>query len=94
MSDPSFDYYAGRPHDHSYPHDERTAIGEPVGDPPSECEITSRAMQELLEEKGLITAEEVRRRMELFEEEFPYRGAKAIARAWTVPAWCSNRARC
>ena len=47
----------------------------------------SRAMQELLEAKGLIAAEEIRRRMEVFEEEFPYRGARVIARAWTDPAF-------
>jgi nitrile hydratase len=39
-------------------------------------------MQELLEEKGLLSAEEVRRRMELFDEEFPQRGARVIAHAW------------
>jgi nitrile hydratase alpha subunit len=50
--------------------------------PASEHEILSRAMQELLEEKGLLSAEEVRRRMELFDEEFPQRGARVIAHAW------------
>ena len=47
----------------------------------------TRAMQQLLEEKGLITADEVRRRMELFEEEFPQRGSKVIAHAWTDAAF-------
>jgi nitrile hydratase len=42
-------------------------------------------MQELLEEKGLITADQVRRRMERFDEELPYRGSKVVARAWTDP---------
>ena len=50
--------------------------------PPSEHEILSRAMQELLEEKGLLTAEQVRKRMELFEAEFPQRGSRVIAHAW------------
>jgi nitrile hydratase alpha subunit len=45
----------------------------------------SRAMQELLEAKGVITADEVRRRMEQFEEDFPYRGSKVVARAWVDP---------
>ena len=30
---------------------------------------------------------EIRRRMEIFEEEFPYRGSQVIARAWTDPAF-------
>jgi len=42
----------------------------------------SRAMQELLEERGVVTAEQVRRRMEQFEQDFPYRGPRVIAHAW------------
>ena len=53
--------------------------------PPSEHEILSRAMQELLEEKGVITAGQIRQRMEKFEEDFPYRGARVIAHAWVDP---------
>ena len=63
-------------HDHS--HDKEHDEG-----PPSEYEIMSRAMQELLEAKGVITAEQVRRRMEQFEAEFPQRGAQVIAHAWS-----------
>jgi nitrile hydratase alpha subunit len=66
-------------HDHDHADDERG--------PPSEHEILSRAMQELLEEKGVLSAEQVRRRMEQFEADFPYRGARVIAHAWTDPAF-------
>jgi nitrile hydratase alpha subunit len=65
-------------HDHARTEDE----GQPC-----EHEIMSRAMQELLEGKGILTAEEVRRRMELFEAEFPQRGARVIAHAWVDPAF-------
>ena len=44
-------------------------------------------MQELLEGKGVVTAEQVRRRMEQFEEDFPYRGSRVVARAWVDPAF-------
>ena len=67
-------------HDHS--HDESFDEG-----PPSEWEILSRAMQELLVEKGVITAEQIRSRMEKFDEDFPYRGMRVIARAWADPAF-------
>ncbi|UCF76404.1 MAG: nitrile hydratase subunit alpha [Betaproteobacteria bacterium] len=88
MSDSSsFDYYARKKHDHDHAHDAHAPVGEQDEGPPSEYEIMSRAMQELLEAKGVITAEEVRRRMETFEEEFPYRGSRVIARAWTDPAF-------
>ena len=69
-------------HDHPHSHDESHDSG-----PPSEHEVMSRAMQELLEEKNLITAAQVRQKMERFEEELPYRGSKVVARAWTDPAY-------
>ncbi len=89
MSNPSFDYYAQKKHahDHGHDHDEHAPADEPREGPPSEFEIMSRAMQELLEEKGLITADQVRQRMERFEEELPYRGSKVVARAWLDPAF-------
>jgi nitrile hydratase alpha subunit len=85
-SQSSFDHYAGRAHaqDHDHRHDHAAPAADDEG-PPSEYEVMSRAMQELLEEKGLITAEEIRRRMETFEEDFPYRGSRVIARAWADP---------
>ena len=67
-------------HDHHRAHEQQEG-------PPSEHEILSRALQELLEEQGVLTAEEVRRRMELFDEDFPQRGARVIAHAWADPAF-------
>ena len=67
-------------HDHS--HDRSFDDG-----PPSEHEIMSRAMQELLVERGVITAEQVPRRMEQFDADFPYRGPRVIAHAWADPAF-------
>ena len=67
-------------HDHS--HDRSFDDG-----PQSEHEIMSRAMQELLVERGVITAEQVRRRMEQFDADFPFRGPRVIAHAWIDPAF-------
>lgn len=83
MSEHVHDYYARRKHDHD--HGAHAPIAEQDEGPPSEYEAMSRAMQELLEEKGIITAEQVRRRMEQFEEELPYRGARVVAHAWADP---------
>jgi nitrile hydratase alpha subunit len=71
-------------HDHS-----RDRSGDRSFDsgPPSEYEIMSRAMQELLIERGVIGAEELRRRMEQFDADFPYRGPRVIAHAWADPAF-------
>jgi len=85
MSDTTFDYYARRKHDHD--HDDHAPVAGQDSGPASEYEIMSRAMQELLEAKGVVTADEIRRRMEIFEEDFPYRGSRVIARAWTDSAF-------
>ena len=84
----SFDYYAKRPHDHDHDHDHDDHAPQTEAEgPPSEFEIMSRAMQELLEAKGVVTADQVRRRIELFEEDFPYRGGRVVAHAWADPAF-------
>jgi len=68
-----------RDHDHDHP----PARGRDHEEgPPSKHEILSRAMQELLEEKGVLTAEQIRRRMEQFDKDFPTRGVRVIAHAW------------
>ena len=94
MTNPTHDYYARSHHDHDHAHDhdhDDHKVPNPANEhdngPPGEYEIMSRAMQELLEQKGLITAEQVAKRMEQFDEEFPYRGAQIVARAWTDPAY-------
>jgi nitrile hydratase alpha subunit len=95
MSDNTHDYYADKiragaahAHDHGDHHhdaDEHAPVNEHDNGPPGEFEIMSRAMQELLEAKGVVTGDEVRRRMEQFEDDFPFRGSRVIARAWTDP---------
>ena len=88
MNDHPFDIKARRaPHDHGdhdHAHD-HAPIQEADDGPPGEFAIMSRAMQELLEEKGVVTADEVRVRMEQFEEDLPYRGSRVVARAWVDP---------
>lgn len=80
-----FDYYSDQGHAHDHAHDDHAPHAEDEEGPPGEYEIMSRAMQELLEAKGVVTADEIRHRMETFEEEFPYRGSRVIARAWADP---------
>src|SRR5690349_11732797 len=85
MNEPSGDFPTAKKHTHDHGDHDHAVIEQPDEGPPSEYEILSRAMQELLEEKGVITAEQVRRRMEQFEEDFPYRGSRVVARAWIDP---------
>jgi len=71
-------------HDHS---PDRSADRSFDSGPPSEYEIMSRAMQELLVERGVTTAEQVRSRIEQFDADFPYRGPRVIAHAWADAAF-------
>lgn len=74
------------PHDDHDDHD-HAPTNEHDDGPPGEYEIMSRAMQELLEEKGHITAESVREIIETFDSDYLARGPKVIARAWSDPAF-------
>jgi nitrile hydratase alpha subunit len=67
-------------HEHNHSQDRGFDEGAP-----SPYEIMSRAIQELLVEKGVISAEQVRARMEQFDADFPYRGPRVIAHAWADP---------
>ena len=93
MSKTTHDHYARshgdhhHDHDHAHDHDDHAPANEHDNGPPGEYEIMSRAMQELLEQKGVLTAAQVTKRMELFDEEFPYHGAQVVARAWVDAAF-------
>ena len=68
---------------HEHSHDDHAPQTDDNEGPPGEYEILSRAMQELLEEKGLIKAEQIQKKIEQFDEEYKNLGAKVEARAWT-----------
>jgi len=65
-------------HRHSHEH---APIEEQEG-AANEYEILETAIRELLVEKGIFTAEDVRRQIELMESRNPALGAKVVARAW------------
>ncbi len=74
-------------HVHDHDHDEHAPVNEHDNGPPNDYEIMSRAMQELLEEKGYIKPGQIAKRMEEFDEQFPFRGAQVVARAWVDPTF-------
>ncbi len=55
--------------------------------PMTEFEWRVEAVQALLIEKGVFTADEVRRQVEEMDDRSPALGAKVIARAWVDPAF-------
>jgi nitrile hydratase len=71
-------------HDHAVPH---ASIDVDLSDGPDYFDVMVRALQELLVDKGLIGAGEVRARLEVLDDIAPSRGAALIARAWTDPAF-------
>ena len=71
-------------HDHTDPH---APIEADMSDGPDYFEVMLHALQELLVDKGLIGAGEVRAMLEVIDAVEPSRGAALIARAWTDPAF-------
>ncbi len=69
-------------HDHDHEH-----IDHPDTDagPWSEHRYIEGALRELLIEKGVVTAEEMRAQVERMEGRNPGLGARVVARAWTDP---------
>ena len=72
-------------HDHDHDHDHAPIQ---AGDqPPGYYEIMETAVRELLVEKGLIKAGEIRRQVEVLDSRNPALGAKVVARAWVDPGF-------
>ncbi|MFM1813923.1 MAG: nitrile hydratase subunit alpha [Pseudomonadota bacterium] len=72
-------------HDHA--HDHQHAPPQPDDKVHSYYQILGIALKELLIEKGVVTADEVRAMLEKRDATSPADGAKVIARAWVDPAF-------
>src|SRR6202035_1022824 len=53
--------------------------------PPGHYELTILALRDLLVEKGILTAAQIRRGLETLDSWQPSRGAEIVVRAWTDP---------
>src|SRR5271168_4607630 len=81
-------------HDHGHPHAE---IGH--SERPGYYDIMETAVRELLIERRLLGAEEIRRQIAVLDSRTPALGAKVVARAWVDPAFrarllANGRAAC
>ena len=72
-------------HDHDHAHDVHAPITQ--RDELTYYEKRVSAIQSLLIEKGLVTADEVRRAVEDMDSRTPALGAKVVARAWVDPQY-------
>ena len=70
-------------HDHAHPH-APPAKDEKIH---SYFQVLGLALKELLIEKNILTAEEIRQTIEFRDSITPATGAKIVARAWTDPAY-------
>jgi nitrile hydratase len=75
----------GHAHDHDHDHDGRPRT--PDVNETGYYELMATAIRDLLVEKGVITAEEIRKQLEFMDSRSPALGAQMVARAWTDPAY-------
>jgi nitrile hydratase len=73
-------------HDHPHPHRHPPQPDEEDTSPP-EFRRLEAAVRELLVEKGLFSADDVRQVLERFDSQTPAIGARVVARAWIDPAY-------
>src|SRR6516162_6334591 len=76
-------------HDHAedHPHVHRSPPRPDQDDKLTYHRAMEVAVRELLIDKGIITAEDVRRQVEIMDGRNAGRGAKMVARAWVDPAY-------
>lgn len=77
----------GHGHDQDHDHDHDHAPPQPDDKVHSYYQILGIALKELLIEKGVVTADEVRAAIEARDSITPANGAKLVARAWVDPAY-------
>lgn len=71
-------------HDHDHDHD-RTFQPDIEDSPFTHYQVMAEALGELLIEKGVFSADDLRRQIEHLDTRTPALGADVIARAWTDP---------
>lgn len=69
---------------HEHPHEGVVAAED---GPPTHYQVMEIALRELLIDKGVFTADDVRREVEAMEGRDAGTGARIVARAWTDPAY-------
>jgi nitrile hydratase len=75
----SHDQDHDHPHEHEHEHEPITSAGEPP------AAARARALEELLVEKGVVSREDVRARIDWLVSRTPADGARLVARAWVDP---------
>ncbi|MBM3533125.1 MAG: nitrile hydratase subunit alpha [Alphaproteobacteria bacterium] len=74
-------------HDHDHDHDHVHPTRPELDGPLTYHQRLEIAVRELLIEKGIVTADEVRRAIEAMDARTPAQGARIVAHAWADPAY-------
>ncbi len=74
-------------HEHGHDHDDHPYQPDIEDFPFTERMVMTQAVAELIVEKGIITADELRRQIELMDSREPGLGAKLVAKTWVDPAY-------
>lgn len=78
----------GHSHDHAHGHDHANPPQrDHDADPMSAYEVLEEAVRSLLDEKGIMTSDEIAAQIDLMDSRTPALGAKVVAKAWTDPAF-------
>ncbi len=79
---------------HDHDHDHHDHAHDPHAPRPDDEDVALTmdearfiALRAMLIEQGMITADEIRRRLEINESATPHQGARMVARAWLDPAY-------
>lgn len=85
------------PHDHDHPHDDdhshdqaqphRHPLRKDQDDTVTYWRAMEIAVRELLIDKGVLTADEVRRQVEDMDNRTPLQGARVVAKSWVDPEY-------
>jgi nitrile hydratase len=82
MSAHDHEHHDGKAHDHDHA---AHAANEDDDLELTELEARFIALKSILVERGVVTADEIRHRLELNDQRTPHNGARMIARAWVDP---------
>jgi nitrile hydratase len=78
-------HHGGDDHDHSHDHGHPHAAIEEEENPLRYEYLLEAAIRELLNEKGVLSAEQIHRQIDLQDSRTPAVGAQVVARAWVDP---------
>jgi nitrile hydratase len=85
------DHQHGHAHGHDHDHDHAPSAGHAPPQPDEKIhsyyQLLGLALKELLIEKGVFTADEMRRAIEMRDSISPVQGSRIVARAWVDPAY-------